>query len=132
MFGMTRMLVRCLMAAVLIAAHVPLPAAPSKAGRHGGPMSCCAPKSCCAADHACKMGGGCGGGGVKGSGPGPRILAGGCGDETPRVTPLQLDPTVAAQGVSLMPTPSTLRRLPDFDARCNPLASPPLVPPPRA
>src|SRR5258705_6550264 len=132
MSGMTRTLARCLMAAVLIAAHVPLPASPVKGGRHEGPMACCAPKPCCTAGHVCAMGGGCGGAGATGSGPGPRMFAGACGDETPRVTPLQLDPTVAAQTVSLLPAPTTLRRLPDFDKSCSSVASRPLVPPPRA
>jgi len=87
------------MAAVLIAAHVPLPASPAKGGRHDGPMACCAPKACCAADHVCSMGHGCGGGGAARAGSGPWMMAGGCGDETPQVTPVQLDPTVAAQSV---------------------------------
>ena len=132
MFGMARTLARCFVAALLIAAYVPLPAAPAKGGRHEGPMACCAPKPCCTTGHVCSMGRGCGSGKAPASGTGPRMFAGGCGDETPRVTPLQLDPTVAAQDVTLMPAPSTLRLLPDFDARCNSLASRPLVPPPRA
>ena len=132
MSRMTRTLARYLMAAVLIAAHIPLPASPAKGGRHDGPMACCAPKACCQAGHACSMDGGCGGGGATGSRPGPRMFAGGCGDETPRVTPLQLDPTVAAQSVSLSPAPTTLRRHPDFGMSCSSLAPRPLVPPPRA
>jgi hypothetical protein len=139
------MLARCVLAAVLIAAHVPLPASRVVAEGHGAPMACCAPKSCCSVGHACTMGGACGGGratggvGVATNGPrpaggdsGPWMIAGGCGDQTPRVTPVQLDPTVTAQVVGVMQAPSTLTAFLTPDARFMSLATRPLVPPPRA
>src|SRR6266850_5914930 len=130
MSGMTRTLARYLLAAVLIAAHLPLPAARGKGEGHGGPMACCAPKSCCTTGHVCSMGGGCGGGKATGSGSCSRMIAGGCGDQAPQVTPIQLDPTVAAQVVGLISVPSTLRAFFSSVARCTSPASQPLVPPP--
>lgn len=137
MFGMIRTLARCLLAAVLIAAHVPLPAAPARGAGPAGVMACCAPKACCDGLHACSMGGHCGvvgaSHGAKGSGgAGPQLLAGGCGDETPRVTPLQLDPTVPARVAGWVPFSPAFRTIPASDLSCISLAARPLVPPPRA
>jgi hypothetical protein len=137
MFGMTRTLARYILAAALIAAHLPLPALPGKGGAHAGTMACCAPKACCRGIHACSMGGSCGtvgashGARVSG-GVGPQMFAGGCGDETPRVTPLQLDPTVAPRVVACVPLPSVIPALPASGVSCISLAVLPLVPPPRA
>src|SRR5712691_8030973 len=117
MSGMARTLARCILAAVLIAAHLPLPAARGKAEGHDGLMACCAPKSCCMAGHVCTMGGGCGGAGATRSGSGPWMIAGGCGDQTAQVTPVQLDPTVTAQVIGLSPASFTRRAFPGFDAR---------------
>jgi hypothetical protein len=143
MFGMARTLARFIMAVVIVAAYVPLPAAPVPAapgglGHHDGPMACCAPKDCCDTSHVCSSGVGCGGAGASGgvasapAGIALRLFAGGCGGETPRVTPHQLDPTVAPRVVGWMPIPSTVSALFAPDWNCNSLASLPLVPPPRA
>jgi len=132
MSGMARTLARCILAAVLIAAHLPLPVARAKVEGRGMPMACCAPKSCCMAGHVCTMGGACGGAGAAQSGSGPRMIAGGCGDQTAQVTPVQLDPTVTAQVIGLAPASFTRRAFPGFDARGISLVARPLVPPPRA
>jgi len=60
------------------------------------------------------------------------MIAGGCGDQTAQVTPVQLDPTVTARVVGLMPAPLTIRAFTVSDVRGISLASQPLVPPPRA
>lgn len=140
MSGMIRTLTRCVLAAVLIAAHLPLPAARAKGEGegHGAPMACCAPKSCCMAGQACTMGGGCGGGQATGgaraarSGSGPWMLAGGCGDQTPQVTPVQLDPTVTAQVTNLAPVSFRQRAFLASDVCGISLSTRPPVPPPRA
>jgi hypothetical protein len=143
MFGMARTFTRCILAAVLIAAHVPLgahiplPAASGRGGAHAGPMACCAPKACCDGMHACSTGGSCGMMGAShaarhSGGVGPQMFARNCGDETPRVTPLQLDPTVAPRIVVCVPLPSVIPALPASDVSCISLAARPLVPPPRA
>ncbi|TMQ62855.1 MAG: hypothetical protein E6K79_11405 [Candidatus Eisenbacteria bacterium] len=125
-------LARCILAALLIAAHVPLQAPRATAQGHGGPMACCAPKSCCMAGHVCTMGGGCWGADATRSGSGPWMIAGGCQDQTAQVTPVQLDPTVTAQVIGLAPASFTRRAFPGFDARGISLVARPLVPPPRA
>jgi len=109
-------LVRCALAAVLLAAHVPLPAAPvagpAKGAGRDRQMACCAPKACCTHGHACATGGGCATGASANDreaargGSAPRMIAGGCGNQTPQVTPVQLDPTMAAQAVALVPARS--------------------------
>ena len=130
MFAMVRTLVRFIMAAVLIAAYLPVAAPPARHAGHGRPMACCAPKACCDETHACTSGGGCGQKGVA-TGAGPRVFAG-CGSPTPSVTPLQLDPTVSPQVVGSMPIPAVIATLQATDTDCSSLATQPQVPPPRA
>src|SRR5256885_7615603 len=99
MSRMALTLARCILAALLIAAHVPLPAPRATAQGHDGPMACCAPKSCCMAGHVCTMGGGCGGAGATRRGARPWMIAGGCQGQTAPGTPGQLDPPVTAPGL---------------------------------
>jgi hypothetical protein len=131
MFAMVRTLVRFIMAAALITAYLPMPTPLAKHDGHGRPMACCAPKACCDETHACTSGGHCGGKDVA-AGAGPRMFAGGCDSSTPSVTPVQLDPTVSPQVAGSVPVPAAIAALQASDAHCSSLASPPLVPPPRA
>ena len=131
MFPMVRTLARCFVAAVLIAAYLPLPAPHGGRSGHEGTMACCAPKACCDGAHACPSGTGCGGMGAP-AGAGPRMFAGGCGDPTPSVTPIQLDPTVTPRVGAMMAAPSVMATLSTTDSRCISLTAQPLVPPPRA
>jgi len=60
------------------------------------------------------------------------MFAGGCGDPTPSVTPIQLDPTVTPRVGAMMAAPSVITTLSTTNSRFSSLASQPLVPPPRA
>lgn len=100
------------LAVVILAGYVPLPA---RGGAMGisKPASCCAIKACCraarGAAHVCvATGAACesptgmaGRGGAPRSAAAPWLLAGGCGTQTPLVTPVNLDPTLAPHEISL-------------------------------
>jgi hypothetical protein len=149
--GMVRSALCLVLAVLMLAGYIPLPARGAAIGPVGAAMgpsgaaSCCAIKACCraGAGHVCAASGAAceGPTGVAASSraPAPKnasapwLLAGGCGTQTPLVTPVNLDPTLAPPAMSLgaviavrMPVRGTddltfLGHIPD-----------PQVPPPRA
>ena len=141
MSGMLRASIRWCLAALLLAAYVPIPAASGPAASPSQSRSaCCAPKACCTVEHACSSGGGCASKvdavAVSQGGTGtstPVLRAGRCHPEAARVgaTPT-LDPIVF---VTLPAGMSGARFLHSgADEVVGPPArfSSPQVPPPRA
>ena len=137
-------LTRLLTVALLLLAYAPLPRPPRAAE---GKMACCAPKVCDHPGKGCVSGGGCkmadspmgdastGTAAVPATGAASHrtlLLAGRCGGQTPAVTPVTFDPSVA-------PALSTLSA-PAIAGHATPQARPdhpilqtePSVPPPRA
>ena len=110
--GMVRSSLRLALAVLMLAGYVPLPARGGATGPAGA-ASCCAIKACCraarGAAHVCvATGAACEGQtGVAGRGETPRsaaapwLIAGGCGTQTPLVTPVNLDPTLPPHAMSL-------------------------------
>lgn len=139
MFEMFRKAIRTILAAtliaVLIAAHVPLPAGTALGAAPAAPAASpggCAPEGCCCSTAACSHGGACADGHGGDAGAGFSLVAGGCHDQTPRVTPVQLDPSVSAPESRvfhvLLPLPAPAAP----DDRCLGFTGQPLVPPPRS
>lgn len=130
MSGMARRILGTILAMALIGAHLPLPRGSRPVGAHDGGAACCAPKACCTAMGACTHGVGCAAVGA-GPGGGYQLFAGGCGDQTPRVTPVSIDPIVTAQSSAEPITQPKHTRVLATDTICRSIAAQPLVPPPR-
>jgi len=116
--------------ALILAAHAPLPRAASK-------MACCGPAACCRPERSCTTGGACA------THPGhaagapihraqPTLLAGNCGDPTPRIAPVSYDPGTEPARTTVRVEAATTT----FAAAPTPAApardTTPSVPPPRA
>jgi hypothetical protein len=134
MTRMARRVIGMFLAAALVLAHLPLPGGTAPAGG----ASCCAPKACCDTSRACTHGGTCpeagaghpGGAGHDGSGV--LLIAGGCHDQTPRVTPISFDPTLPAPAAWTLAIPSAESSASTRLDSYRSLATQPIVPPPRA
>jgi len=116
--------------ALILAAHLPLPASA------GAGMACCVPKACCQPDLACTSGVGCTTGTDHARAPIdralPSLLAGNCGDPAPRVVPVSFDP-VTPPAPSATVAPATVVALTVGAAPAAPARDlTPAVPPPRA
>lgn len=119
--------------ALVLAAHLPLPAARAAAART---MACCAPKACCRPERACTSGGACAThddrAGATSDRALPTLLAGNCGDPTPRVVPVTYDP-VTPPSPTAVRTATAIVALPTTFAPTAPARdTTPSVPPPRA
>jgi len=94
--GMLRSALRFALALLMLAGYVPVPAKVAGLAGRRDAGSCCAPKACCMAH-----GSACAGGGTcrrsAGSDLGAVIMGGGCGMPVPRITPVSVDPTLAAR-----------------------------------
>ena len=119
------------LAALILAAHLPLPArAATKT------MACCGTKACCRPVGACASGGDCATHSGHARAPidrtHPTLLAGNCGDPTPRVAPVSYDPVTPPQQTGVR-METTIAALPADPAPTAPArVTAPSVPPPRA
>jgi len=117
--------------ALILAAHLPLPAATGASS-----LECCMPKACCQPDMACTAGAGCANGTDHASAPIdrtlPSLLAGNCGDPIPRIVPVSFDPVTppAPRAAGAPATIVALSLAPAPTAPARDLT--PSVPPPRA
>src|SRR5262245_38676363 len=96
--GMLRTALRFLLALLMLAGYVPVPAKVAGLAGRREAGSCCAPKACCAAHgSACSEGGACGARAAKAGGSvlGAVLMGGGCGMPVPRITPVSPDPSIA-------------------------------------
>ena len=119
--------------ALVLAAHLPVPAARAAATRT---MACCAPKACCRPERACTSGGACATHHEHAGAPTdrafPTLLAGNCGDPTPRVVPVTYDPVTPPPPTAVR-TETVIAALPAASAPTAPARdTTPSVPPPRA
>jgi hypothetical protein len=117
--------------ALILAAHLPLPA-----GAAASKMACCGPKACCQPERACTSGGACATHSDHASAPIdrtlPSLLAGNCGDPTPRVVPVSYDPVTQTSATAIH-ADTALAALPAAPAAAAPARdTSPSVPPPRA
>jgi len=119
--------------ALILAAHLPLLAARQATART---MACCGPKSCCQPERACTSGGACATHTDHAAAPIdrtlPTLLAGNCGDPTPRVVPVSYDP-VTPPSATAVRAETAIAALPAATAPTAPVRdTAPSVPPPRA
>jgi len=118
--------------ALILAAHLPLPGA-----RAASKMTCCGPQACCQPELTCASGGACAthadhAGRAPIDHTLPTLLAGNCGDPTPRVAPVTYDPgtqppltTVRGEAAAIAFAAAPAPAAPTRDTT-------PSVPPPRA
>lgn len=117
--------------ALILAAHLPLPAAAAASG-----LACCGPKTCCQPARECTSGGACATHDHATTvpiAPGLQtLLAGNCADPTPRVVPVSYDPVTQTQHVAVR-VDATMADLDAAPTTTSPARdTTPFVPPPRA
>ena len=131
--GMLQAALRSMLALLMLAGYVPVPAKVAGLAGRREAGSCCAPKACCMKHGAACGGGGACAAGTGGSVVGAMVMAGGCGMPVPRVTPVSVDPTVAPRAdVVATPWAGVGSRVLVVASSFSEFAPDPSVPPPRA
>ena len=130
---MLRSALRFALALLMLAGYVPVPAKVAGSAGRRDAGSCCAPKACCMAHGAaCSQGGACAGR-PAGSNLGAVVMGGGCGMPVPRITPVSVDPTLAARVEAVAaPWAGVGSRIETVALISPDLTVDPSVPPPRA
>jgi len=125
-----RRVTAAILTALILAAHLPVPASAAKT------MACCGTKACCRPDGACTSGGACATHSSHARAPidrtHPTLLAGNCGDPTPRVAPVSYDPVTQAQQTAVRVEAASVTLPAPRPATAPAGDTAPSVPPPRA
>lgn len=134
--GMLQTSLRFMLALLMLAGYVPVPAKVAGLAGRREVGSCCAPKACCAAHgSACSEGGACGASAAKAGGSvlGAVLTGGACGMPVPRITPVSPDPTLAPRAdVTAAPWAGVGSRVSVVALISSGITVDPSVPPPRA